>query len=144
MNPERIVYGRLTINDDRIDLGRASVRVMMQRFIEQYAKKRYDGEKLRLTIELADDKLTTTILSREAQLEQEAQQLYVSPDEEVFPGVTAARAMEVMDTPEYIAYAHICEPANRIGVPDDTIEQVREAYKSRFSDCFDHFPLWRN
>lgn len=146
MNLERDVYGRLTINGERQTLGRASVKLITQRFMEQYKLATYRGEKLQLIIEISDDPFTSaSLMSREQQLEAEMQSLInTNQDDEAFPGVTLARVSEVMATREYSDYEHICEPSNRIGVEPSQITSIRQAYTDLFPDCVQHFPLWRD
>lgn len=145
MNPNRIVHARLSLANDKIDLGRASFQEIIKRLIDQYANRRYQGDKLRLVLEISDDPLSLEpLLSREAQLEAEMLSLAVPDSEEAFPGVTFARVHEVMASPIYEQYNHLCEPANRIGVPDSMIQSIKDQYSANFPDCIEHFPLWRN
>lgn len=145
MNPNRKTFGRLTINGDSISLGHATVREIIQRAIEQYGKKRYEGEQLKMAIEISDMKMAgnESVLTREQQLEAEMQSLFTPVEAEVFPGVTAAEALEAFESPEYRAYEQICEPTKRIGVPDQTITEIREAYAQKFPNVFPHSPVWR-
>lgn len=146
MNPNRKCFGRLTINDDRIDLGFASVQELIKRLVDKYTAKRYDGEQLRLVVEISDTQLThTSLLSREAQLEAEFQSLIVpaSDLDEIFPGVSTARVLEAYESESYQQYLLICDPNKRIGLSVAETDLIRDTYQSEFPDVFDHVPVWQ-
>ena len=148
MNPNRAIYGRLTINDEKKSLGRApGINEMLQRIQQQYLKSEYRGENLRLIVELSFEEIPQfeSIMSRQQQLEAEAQSMMITDQsEEVFPGITLARVNEVYFSPEYKAYEHVCAPENRIGLDESEIARIRQSYAERFPDCIDKFPLWRD
>lgn len=145
MNPDRKVFGRMTLNGTKIDLGRANFSIVMQRLMEQYRNKRYEGEKLQIIVEIADDPLpATSIMSRDEQIAHEFANLpMAAPDEEAFPGVTMQRVAEVMSDPLYDQWNELCKPDNRIGIPQSHIDSIRDQYRTQFPDCFDHFPVWK-
>jgi len=144
MNLDRIVHGRLTINDEKISLGRASFATMLLRIGEQYDKKKYDGNQLRVIIEIGDKPMSETLMSRDEQIAQEFASLPIADaGEEIFPGVTVAEAMAAMDTEVYQNYEHICEPANRMGMPDSHIQTIKSAFELNYPKLVGHSPIWR-
>lgn len=146
MNPERIVFGRVTINGDKTSLGRAKFVTLLQRLAQTFHSKEYRGGKLQLIVEISDDPLpVATIMSREDQLTHELQtHMVTDPDEEAFPGVTISRMLQVIETTTYEQYNHICEPSHRVGLDRQTIQSIRDKYAEEFPDCVAHFPLWRD
>lgn len=145
MNPQRSLFGRVTINGKRTDLGFATLNAMFIRAAQVYAATQSRGSEINIVIELSAAKLPdTSILNREAMVEQSlAAQIVVDPSEESpFEGITMGRVQEAMASPEYQQWAAYCDPANRIGIDQDQVTKVADAYRSRFPDCAPHFPRW--
>lgn len=144
MNMDRPYFGRVTVNDSKIKLGKTELIEVLKRLVVQLSEhKSPSTSRIQIIVELSTDPLPeSSIMSREQTLALEMQSLIVDDSEEVFPGVTAARVAEVMVTPEYEAYRLICEPDKRIGVPDHDIALIRSTYFSMFPDCIMYFPLW--
>lgn len=145
MNPQRSLFGRVTINGKRTDLGFATLNAMFIRAAQVYAATQSRGSEINIIIELSAAKLPdSSILNREAIIEQSlVAQIITDPDEESpFEGITMGRVQEAMASPEYQAWAQLCQPDNRIGIDQDEIIRIADAYRSRFPDCAPHFPRW--
>lgn len=145
MNPTRPLFGRLTINSKRTDLGHATFPQLLQRAAQTFIASRSDSRDLNIIMEVSAAQLPdSSILSREQQLEQSiAAHVVTDGDEESpFEGITIARVQEAMSSQEYSRYAEMCLPDKRLGVPDDLIFMAREAYRDAYPDCFEHFPRW--
>jgi hypothetical protein len=145
MNPQRSLYGRITINSKRTDLGYAPLNQLFLRAAQTYAMTRSDSRDLLITLEVSAAKLPdSSILNREAMVEQQlASAIIQDPDEESpFEGITIGRVQEVMATPEYETWAHLCIPVNREGVPHSQVQMVKMIYEDKFPDCAPHFPRY--
>lgn len=144
MNPTRSLFGRLTLNGKRTDLGFAPLNTLFIRAAQTYASTRSNGD-VNLVLEVSGAKLPdSSILSREQIVEQElVRHIETNPDEESpFEGITMGRVAEAMSSPQYAAWAELCLPDKRMGVADDLIDACRDAYREAFPDCFPHFPKW--
>lgn len=145
MNPNRTMYGRITINGKRTDLGRSEFTNMLIRATQIYQNTKATGGDYLMQIELATNPLLeSTTFSHTQVLEQSLAAITITDDDSdsVFPGITIGRVKEVMATPEYERYAMLCDPAKRLGIEDDVIELVKGSYRGMFPDCAEHFPLW--
>lgn len=145
MNPQRSLFGRVTINGKRTDLGFATLNTMFIRAAQVYASTQSRASEINIVIELSAAKLPdSSILNREAIIEQSvAAQIVTDPNEESpFEGITIGRVQEAMASPEYALWYQYCQPDNRIGVDDDSIHSAQHSYEARFPDCAPHFPRW--
>lgn len=144
MSPETPMFGRLTHGAKRINLGRAPIHILMTRAIEQMRNFRKQDEMI-IQLEFGTSKLMdSTTFDRAAIQEQEfVTQVITDMDaESPFPGITIGRVSEAMSSPEYEAYARVCEPVGRQGLNSAEVELIRFNYQSKFEDCFPHFPKW--
>lgn len=144
MSPETILFARLTYNDKRVNLGRATIDGLLQRAREEMRKIRKSDEMI-IQIEMATSKLPdSTTFNKSAMLEQEFQSLIKTDldEDSPFPGIKLARVVEVMGTEEYERYQFICQPDNRMGLDSQTIEEIKSNYFGKFPDCAPHFPGW--
>lgn len=144
MSPETLMFGRLTHGTKRINLGRGPIHIVLTRAMEQMRQLRKQDEMV-IQIELGTSKLMdSTTFDRAALQEQEfAQNLATDPNaESPFPGITIGRVTEVIMTPEYDAYAGICDPLKRQGLTLAEIANIRDAYWRTFPDCAPYFPKW--
>ena len=145
MNPQRSLFGRVTINGKRTDLGFATLNIMFIRAAQVYASTQSRASEINIIIELSAAKLPdSSILNREAIVEQSlVAQIITDPNEESpFEGITMGRVQEAMASPEYARWYQYCQPDNRIGVDNTAIAEASHAYKTRFPDCAPHFPRW--
>lgn len=143
MNPTRSLYGRITINNKRTDLGFATINTLFIRAAQTYTSTQSKSSELNIVVELSGAKLPdSSILNREAMVEQSlAAQIVTDPDEESpFEGITMGRVQEAMASPEYQEWYQYCQPDNRIGVGAATIHNSRMTYEHHFPDCAPHFP----
>lgn len=145
MNPTRPLYGRITVNGKRTDLGFAPINIMFVRAAQVYQSTPAKGSEISLTVELSAVRLPdSSILNREAVVEQSlAAQIVTDPNEESpFDGISMGRVQEAMASPEYALWYQYCQPDNRIGVDPNDIQNALDAYNVRFPDCVVHFPKW--
>lgn len=145
MNPQRSLYGRITINSKRTDLGFATLSAMFIRAAQVYQATQSKSSDLSVVLELSGVKLPdSSIMNREAMVEQSlAAQIVTDPTEESpFEGITMGRVQEVMMSPEYASYSEICLPDNRIGLLPEEVAACKSAYVEAFPDCAPHFPKW--
>lgn len=145
MNPQRTLFGRISINGKRTDLGHATLSTLFIRAAQVYNSTQSRNPEINLTIEVSHAKLPeSSILNREAMLEQSvAAQIITNPDDESpFEGITIGRVQEAMTSPEYAAWYQYCQPDNRIGVGPAEIHNSRIRYRLKFPDCAPHFPKW--
>lgn len=143
MNPTRQLYGRITLNGKRTDLGFTTINTMFIRAAQVYNSAQSRGSEVNIVLELSGAKLPdSSILNREAMVEQSlAAQIVTDPNEESpFEGITMGRVQEAMASHEYKAWAAFCDPDNRIGVIDYHISHARGRYEVAFPDCAPHFP----
>lgn len=144
MKGDTLLFGRLTIGANRINLGRGNITVLSIRMAEQLASIRVTDEAV-IQLEMSRSKLPdSTTFDKTAYYEQQvAAKISTDPNEESpFPGITLGRVVEVMSSPIYEAYAAICEPNKRLGLTIRDLERIKLAYESTFPDCAPHFPLW--
>ncbi|MGL5935893.1 MAG: hypothetical protein ACRCZI_09765 [Cetobacterium sp.] len=144
MAPDTLLFGRLTHNGKRINLGRAPITILLTRALEEMRKLRKSDEMV-IQMEFGTSKLPdSTTFDKLTVIEQQlAQNIMTDPNEESpFPGITIGRVTEVMMSPQYIAYEAICEPTKRMGLPDFDITMIRDSYVTKFPDCSPHFPKW--
>lgn len=145
MNPQRALFGRVTINGKRTDLGRAILSAMFIRAAQVFTSTPSKTPDINIIIELSTSKLPdSSILNKEAIIEQSlVAQIVTDPTQESpFEGITIGRVQEAMASPEYEAWAHYCLPDNRVGVDPLVISVARGQYDIRFPDCASHFPKW--
>jgi len=144
MNFDRTYYGRLNINESKINLGCAELDMLLRRATNQLAKAATPrASKLQITMEFSTvPLLDASILNHEQALVNEMQSLMVEDSEEIYPGITAKRVAEVFVTPQCEAYRKLCHPQNRIGIPPDEVRRIIDEYRAAFPDCIPHFPLW--
>ncbi len=144
MSPDSKVYGRVTIGGNRVSIGHASVSVMLIRAGQEIQKAKHRAEMV-IQIELSPTRLLdATTFDKAAKIEHELSTHFITnPDEDSgFPGVTIRRLTEAMDSPEYKAYAEICDPEKRMSLNEEFIQDTIQAFEVRFPDCFQYFPKW--
>ena len=144
MNPDTPLFGRITIGSNRTSLGRSAISTLMIRAMEQIRKARHRDD-LVIQIEISPARLPdSTTFDRQALLElQVAEQTVVDPSSESpFPGITVGEVADAMSSPEYEAYAEICDPVKRQGLGQATLEKIQADYVSKFPMCAMHFPRW--
>lgn len=146
MNPERKVFGRMTVGKERITLGRAAFSDMLLRVSREYLKSQYRGE-APIVIELSQNELPEAFsIDKPPSVEEELFGRMVDQseiqDEEAFPGVSVGRVIEVHESKEYERYALICDPAKRVGMDSQEVERIIQEYTDKFPDCVAHFPKW--
>lgn len=145
MNPQRTLFGRISINGKRTDLGHATLSTLFIRAAQVYNSTQSRSPEINLTIEVSHAKLPeSSIMNREAMLEQSvAAQIITNPnDESPFEGITIGRVQQAMASPEYATWYQYCQPDNRIGIPDADIINAEARYIEAFPDCAPHFPKW--
>lgn len=145
MNPQRTLFGRISINGKRTDLGHATLSTLFIRAAQVYNSTQSRSPEINLTIEVSHAKLPeSSIMNREAIIEQSvAAQIITNPDDESpFEGITIGRVQEAMSSPEYAAWYQYCQPDNRMGVDPVLVNLARENYIIAFPDCAPHFPKW--
>jgi len=147
MNPSRQLYGRITLNGDVKSLGFATFQDLVLRAAHAYSQHKSRAE-INIVIEVSEKQLSTSILSAEARLEQEFNQIFALPnsdEESQWPGITIGRVAACVSSATYRAYADLAtEPDNRIGVSQFEIDQICAAYAEEFPDCAPHFPVWKS
>jgi hypothetical protein len=98
-----------------------------------------------IQIELCRNHLpdSTTFDKLARQEQQFAERVVSDPDQpSPFVGISTGRVAQVMSTPEYEAYAEICEPDKRIGISQGEIDRITTEYFNVARECFEHFPKW--
>lgn len=149
MNPNRAIYGRLTINGEKKSLGKApGINEILQRIQQQFIKHEYRGNDLKLLVELSFDELPKfeSLMTREQQLEAEfAQMSQVDPDaiflEET--GLTHKQLSIICADPLFIQYQEICDPAKRMGLDESFIARIRDEANAKFEPHLHHLAKWR-
>jgi hypothetical protein len=144
MSPDTPMFGRITINANRISLGRAGTTTLLIRVAQQLRKLRPTDDAV-VQIELSRNNLpdssTFNKLAREEQ--QFAARVITDLDApSPWPGVTVGTVARAMESPEYIAYNEICDPQKRMRLSDAEIQRIIDAYATLFPDCISHFPKW--
>ena len=144
MNLDRAYHGRVTLVGKKIKLGHARLPILIQRFAEEFKAARFTGAKITGVFEFSSDPLPDAgLLDRETQLMHEMGALFADDLEEVFPGVTASRVADVMQSDQFNNYAQLAGyPEKRIGVDSQFIEDMRIRYEIAYPDCAPHFPRW--
>lgn len=145
MNPQSLMFGRLTINDSQIDLGHATVPKLFQRVLEQLTKHKGEASQIEITFgksktESFADIDTKKLVQRE--FESLASKATPAEETEIFLGITVAMAFEAESSPAGSAYKSICDPAKRVGVPVDVINSIRDEYFAKFPEIAPHYPVW--
>ena len=128
MNPNRPLYARITLNNSKKSLGKApTLNEFLRRAAVEYTTHKYNGEKFIGLIEFSYEPLPSdTIMSREQQLLHEFANIPLTPDdEEIYPGITMGRAMEIMNSEIGIRYNEIRNPDKRVGLDNEIIKEVR-------------------
>jgi hypothetical protein len=144
MSPETPLFGRMTHNGKRINLGRAPTHVLMTRALEEMRKLRKSDEMI-IQLEFGTSRLqdATTFDKMQVVVQQLAAQIITDVDvESPFSGITVGRVAEAMASESYANYSMLCEPDKRIGFADSIINDWRTRYSQEFPDCFPHFPKW--
>lgn len=144
MDPQRILYGRVTHGDSQVDLGRATFETMLKRLA--ITSRSIPGQAKRIIVELSADPITDlSHASRSVQIEAELESSILRTSEvheEWRPGISFERMGEAIDSESYKAYARICEPNKRLGLTELRIEQIRLAYEHEWPDVSQHIPVW--
>jgi len=144
MSPDSVLFARMTVGSSRIDLGRAKLPVLLIRMVEELRKVR-PAEEAVIQLEMSRSKLMDASSFNYASLieQQLAAQVIADPSvESPFPGVSLGRVADVMSSPEYDRYLHICEPSKRMGLTQDVILTICTEYLAFAPDCYEHFPKW--
>ena len=144
MNSNTPLFGRISIGANRVSLGRGTLAAMLIRAAEQIKKARHKDDLL-IRIELSPAKLPdSTTFDKSALLEQQLAEQTITDlsADSPFQGITIGRVTEAMLSPEYNAYAEICEPEKRIGLSDSQIRDIRQRWEAAYPDCASHFPVW--
>jgi hypothetical protein len=144
MSPDTPLFGRVTINGNRVSLGRAGTTTLLIRLAQQLRKIRPTDDTV-IQVELSRNNLpdSTTFdkLAREEQ--QFAERVITDKDApSPWPGVSVGTVALAMESLEYIAYNEICDPEKRMGMSDSEIQRITDAYATLFPDCISHFPKW--
>lgn len=148
MNPSTPMYGMIKINDSELDLGCCKPQDMMVRASQVMATHKGEAVSINLRIE------KTPIVSlnifgtpEDANLAEFESALKSAPpaaEVELFPGVTVQAAYEAEQSPEGQAYKRICNPDKRVGLNQAVIDEIRNAYFSRFPEIASLYPLWQD
>jgi hypothetical protein len=144
MSPESKLYGRLTVGANRSSIGHAPLNVLLVRASQEIQKAKHREEMI-ITLEMSPSRLPdSTVFDKAAIIEQQlSNSIVTDPNaESPFPGITVGRVAQVMMTPEYVAYAAICEPDKRMTLHQTEIDAIRIAYKRVAGDAMDYFPKW--
>lgn len=144
MSPDTPLFGRITIGANRVSLGRGGTTTLLVRVAEQMRKLRPSDDTV-IQIELCRNQLPdSTTFDKLTRAEQQfAAQVITDLDApSVWPGITVGTVALAMESPEYAAYAEICDPIKRMGLNDVEIARIVEAYSVLFPDCISHFPKW--
>ena len=146
MNPNREIYGRMTINGERKSLGAApNFMELTRRLATQYNKWPSNG-KCTGILEFSYEPLPEeTIVDKETQLAHEMQALMVTdPNEMLDIGITAGRLDEITDDADFHLYSRMCVAANRVGVPDSEISRIRQACADKFGEDHTKIRFWQD
>jgi hypothetical protein len=144
MSPDTPMFGRVTINGNRISLGRAGTTTLLIRLAQQLRKVRPSDDSV-IQVELSRNNLPdSTTFDKLAREEQQFAERVITDRDALspWPGVTVGTVALAMESPEYIAYNEICDPQKRIGMSDLKIQRIIDAYATLFPDCISHFPKW--
>lgn len=145
MSPDTPMFGRMTIGTNRVSLGRAGSTTLLVRVSEQLRKLRPNDSTV-IQIEFSrsplPDSSTFDKLAREEQ--QFAERIQTNPDApSPWPGITVGTVAQAMASPEYEMYNEIAsDPTKRIGMTQEEIDRIINAYGTMFPDCISHFPRW--
>lgn len=138
------MFGRLTVGANRVSLGRGGTTVLLIRIAEQLRKLR-PSEDTVIQIELSRNNLPdSSTFDKLARAEQQfVERIETDPNApSPWPGITVGTVAQAMESPEYIAYAEICDPEKRMGLNLFEIKEIFDAYFQAFPECAVHFPKW--
>lgn len=145
MDMGKLMYGKVTHGTDTKSLGRATISALLLRFASE-VKHVHAGTK-KLVLELSVDELTdSSIQSRAVMIEAELESAIVPAskiNEDWKPGISYERMGDALTSESYQAYARMCEPANRVGVDEQVITDLRTRYEAEWSDVSQYLPVWR-
>lgn len=146
MNPERLLYGRMNVKGEKINLGRAQLQDMLVRVTRQYIKFPAPRGEYSVILELSTEPLPAeTIVDKETQLAHEMQALMVTdPNEMLDIGITAGRLDEITDDADFHLYSRMCVAANRVGVPDSEISRIKQACTDKFGEDHTKIRFWQD
>lgn len=144
MNPKREHYARITINGARKSLGFAQLPIILKRVAGEIVAAKSSTKSNLIQIEISTERIEDlSSFDRASEIEQSfSDSINRDPALEVFPGVTVNQMAEAMESSEYVNFMLICTPANRIGIPPETIRETQSAYEDKFPHCAPHFPKW--
>lgn len=144
MSPDTPMFGRITINANRISLGRCGTSMLLVRVAQQLRKIRPSDDTV-IQIELSRNNLPdSTTFDKLASAERQLGERIITNMDAAspFPYITVGRVAEVMATPEYEAYDAICVPEKRMTLSQSDIDRIIQAYVKVAPDCVSHFPKW--
>lgn len=144
MSPEMPLFGRITVGANRTSLGRGGFTTLFIRAAQQLRKLRPSDDAV-IQIELSRNHLPdSTTFDKLARAEQQfAERVTTANDSpSPWPGITTGRVAQIIATPEYEAYAAICEPDKRIGIPSLEIARISGEFFGLAPEAFGLFPRW--
>lgn len=144
MNPNRKLYGRITIGGTRSSLGYAEFSELMMRATHVYIKAKWSGN-ISVLLEVSQDQLPEqSIQSEEERLNNEFfSQMQPLDSESPYEGLTMGQIAEAMDSDEYKAYALVAShPEKRLGLTQRDLERLQLEYVQRFPLVAVHIPVW--
>lgn len=144
MSPDTPLFGRITLNGNRISLGRGGTTTLFVRALEQIRKLRV-GDDMVIQIEMSRGPLPdATTFDKLARAEQQLSERVITDTDapSPFPGITVGRVAEVMMTPEYERMNEICDPEKRMTMTPQEINEIQWAYQKVAPDCWRFFPVF--
>lgn len=145
MNFRQPLYGRITIGNEQVSLGRAELPVMAERMIRELVKPNKPRGSARAFIELSQEPITGDI-DPIKKLEMEFQPEFDSRDTEVAPGITLGMVADACTQPQYTRWNLIStDPVKRAVMSVDEINAAREEFDSQYPGYrLAGFPPWND
>lgn len=145
MNQDQTLYVRISHDGNTTEQIEApNLRGAFQAAYESFVS--HQGRKVLMNIEISNQPLTKSLLTREQQLEHESMNMAISdPDEIVYPpDVTLQECNEAWSSESGQAMFKYQRAENRMGVDSSVLEVIKSQYESKFPRVAPHGPKWTN
>ena len=143
MNPNQTLFMRISHHGEATrQFEVPDLRAAMTHIFESYVEATH--RKVIMTVELANHPFTTSLLTREQQLEQSINANAISDPNEIMypPDVTLGECLAAWASPEGELMFRYQRAENRIGVDPERLAQIKAEYESKFPRVAPHGPKW--